>query len=88
MPEPVRRVRQAVLDRDRYECQFQLTGCTHNANDIYVAKKMSAADRAFGQPDPDLCRAICPPCLATMAAKRTSHARMIGDRLRQNRVIQ
>lgn len=51
-----RRVRRAVLERDRYRCRLQLDGCTIRATHAHHLKGKGMGD------NPDDCIAACQHC--------------------------
>lgn len=55
-----RRTRALVLERDGYQCQLRLPGCTHLANHVH-----HTIGKQFGD-DPALLMAACAHCNLTL----------------------
>src|SRR4051794_7744951 len=59
-----KRLRREVLERDRYECQERLPGCTGHASQVDHIVNTAVGGAPL---DPDNCQAICTPCNARNA---------------------
>ena len=67
-----KRLRRAVLQRDRYTCQLRYDGCTRHATQ--VDHKVNTA-RGGAPLDPNNCSAVCAQCNARKASQEAANAR-------------
>lgn len=82
-----RRIRQQVLDRDRYECQARLSGCTFTATEVHHIVSIAAAGLLRSEAaDADACQAICKACHDKLSAKQRAAGQAQANALRRHRL--
>jgi hypothetical protein len=71
-----RKIRQQVLERDRYECQLQYDGCIWAATEVHHRAGIAASGLARGAFDDEVsaCMAVCQPCHRRVSARQSRAA--------------
>jgi 5-methylcytosine-specific restriction endonuclease McrA len=73
---PWKKVRQTVLDRDRYECQIRSVGCTREATEVDHILPAALDPHGAGWFDEDNLRASCQSCnLGRLVKSKTTASR-------------
>lgn len=72
------KIRAQVLERDNYQCRFELPGCLQEADQVDHVDNLAALGISRRDPialDPDRCVAVCAPCHCTKTLAESHAAR-------------